>query len=142
MTATLCASVRIRDRLHLFFLRELAVSHEALEAADADRFAAFGEDAVLLALVLLRAHAAADGRQGIRLLDLRNRAVEVTRLDLLDEGGNIHGNRAALAALRHLAVQAALRLGHGRVLIIAESYLVEIMRADRRVLCRHRMLLQ
>ena len=114
---------RARNGLDVFFPGQLAVGGEALETADGHGFATLGKDAVFLALILLRADAAADGRQGIRFLDGRDGAVEVTLLDLGDERGDIDRNRTALAALRHLAVQAALRLGNRRLLIVAQCHL-------------------
>ena len=125
------------DWLDLFIGSELAVSHEAFEAADGDGLPALREDAVLLALIFLWADATADGRQGIRLLDRRDSAVEVALLDLADEGRDVDGDRATLAALWYLAVQAALCLGHCRLLVVAESDFLKVMGTDFRVLYRH-----
>ena len=130
------------DRLDLFIRGELAISDEALKAADGDGFAALREDAVLLALILLRADAAADGRQRIRLLDGRDGTVEVALLDLADEGRDVDRDRAALAALRDLAVQAALCLGHCRILIVAKGHFLKVMGTDFRVLYRHLVFLE
>ena len=130
------------DRLDLFIRCELAISDETLEAADGDGFAALREDAVLLALILLRADAAADGRQRIRLLDGRDGTVEVALLDLADEGRDVDRDRAALAALRDLAVQAALCLGHCRILIVAKGHFLKVMGTDFRVLYRHLVFLE
>ena len=123
-------------------LSERPIRCEPLETADADRLALLAEDAVFLALVLLRADAAADRRQGVRLLDFLDGAVIVAFLDLRDERGDVYRDRAALAALRHLAVEAALRLRDGRLLVVAERDLLEIMRADLRRLHGHRMFLE
>ena len=130
------------DRLDLFIRGELTVSDEALKAANRDGLPALREDAVLLALVLLRADAAADGWQRIRLLDGRDGTVEVALLDLADEGRDVNRDRAALAALRDLAVQAALCLGHGRILIVAKGHFLKVMGTDFRVLYRHLVFLE
>ena len=130
------------DRLDLLVLGKLAVSHEAFEAADGDGFPALREDAVFLALIFLRADAAADGRQCIRLLDRCDGTVEVALLDLADERRDVYRDRASLAALRHLAVQAALSLGHCRFLIVAQSDFVKIVGTDFRVLYRHLVFLE
>ncbi len=97
---------------------------------------------MLLALIFLWADATADGRQGIRLLDRRDSAVEVALLDLADEGRDVDGDRATLAALWYLAVQAALCLGHCRLLVVAESDFLKVMGTDFRVLYRHLVFLE
>ena len=131
--------VRLFD---LFALFERTVGDEALEAADADRLALLAEDAELLALILLWADAAADRGERVRFLDFRDSAVEIALFDFRDELRNVDGDRAALAALRHFAMQAALCLRDGRFLVVAERDLVEIMCADLRVLHGHWMFFQ
>ena len=131
-----CRDFRLRDRFAFF---ERTVGDETLEAADADGLALLAEDAVFLALVFLRADAAADGRQRVRFLDFRDSAVIVALFDLRDEFRDVDGHGAAFAALRHFAMQAAFCLRDRRLLVVAERDLVEIVRADARVLHRHRM---
>ncbi len=53
--------------------REVGVAEEALEAPDRDRLALLGEHARRLALLLLRAHAAADRGQRVAVLEDRRR---------------------------------------------------------------------
>ncbi len=127
--------------LHRLVLRHERICRKALETADGDCLALLGQYAVFLALILLRADTAADCRQGVRLLDFRYRAIEIALFYLCDERRYIYGYGAALAALRHLAVQAALRLSYGRLLIISQCHFIEIMDAVSRSLHRHLMLL-
>ena len=89
------------------------VAEEALELADGDGAVLVVKDAVALALVLLRADAAADGGKQARLANDVEAATEVSLADLLDEAGDVDVDRAALDALGVLAVEAAVGLGHG-----------------------------
>ena len=102
-------------RLDLGLARKLAgiVAEEALELADCDGLALLVEDAVALALVLLRAHAAADGGEHALLVDDIEAPAEVALANLLDEVRDVDVDRAALHALRLLAVEAAVGLGDG-----------------------------
>ena len=92
------------------------VSHKALQAANADGFALDAAHALALALVLLRADAAADsGKHGV-LADGIEGTAEVLRADLLDKAGDVDVDGAALNAERLLAVEAALGLGQRHLL--------------------------
>ena len=66
-----------------------------------------------LALVLLRAHAAADGGEHALLVDDIEAPAEVALANLLDEVRDVDVDRAALHALGLLAVEAAVGLGDG-----------------------------
>ena len=71
------------------------VADEALQAADGDRLHLGVDDALRLALRLLRADAAADGREGVRLADDGGRAVEVAHQEVADEARDVDLHRAA-----------------------------------------------
>ena len=128
------------DRLDFLVLCQLIISYKAFQPADAYRLTLDAHDTVLLALVFLRADAAADCRQGVGLLDNPDGLVEVTFLDFADKGRNIHLHRAALAAFWHLASQAAVGLRHSSFLIVAQGYLLKIAGTNLRVLLRHLVL--
>ena len=89
------------------------VAEHALELADGHGLALTAEDALALALVLLRAHAAADTREQVVVLDGGKRAAPVLGADLLDELRDMHAHGAAVHAEGLLAVQAAVGLGDG-----------------------------
>ena len=133
---------RVVDWFHFFVLRHFPVGREAFQTSDSHRLALLAENAIFLALVFLRADAAANRRQRVRLLDFRDGAVKIPRLDLRDKFGNIDAHGTALTALRHLAGQAALRFGHRRLLVVSQRNLVEIVSANLRVLLRHLMFFQ
>ena len=105
------------------------VAHHALQLADGDSLALTAQDALALALVLLRAHAAADGRQQVVALDGLERAGPVLFADLADEAGDVDAYRAALHAQGLLAVEAAVGLGDGVLLGKARVDGAEIARA-------------
>ena len=92
------------------------VAEEALELADGHRVALLAADALALALVLLRAHAAADGGEHRVLADDVQRLAELLLADLLDELGDVDVDGAAVNAERLLAVHAALGLGQRHLL--------------------------
>src|SRR5262249_8259320 len=87
------------------------VGHEPLEVADAERLMLLAQDAAALALRLLRADAAGDGRQDVVLADLGRRRQVVALTDEPDELADVDVDRAAVLAPRLGALQAALRLG-------------------------------
>ena len=89
------------------FLSVVVVSYETFDAADCNGFALDAAVAELFALVFLGADTAANcGQAGVQ----RNDAVSfivVALFSSLDESGDVQINRAALTAVRNLAVQAA-----------------------------------
>ena len=93
-----------------------AITQEALELADGHGLGLLTTDALALALVLLRADAAADGGKHGVLADGIESAAEVLRADLLDKAGNVDVDGAALNTERLLAVEAALGLGQRHLL--------------------------
>ena len=93
-----------------------AVAQEALELADGHGLGLLATDAPALALVLLRADAAADGGKHGVLADGIESAAEVLRADLLDKVGDVDVDGAALDTERLLAVEAALGLGQRHLL--------------------------
>ena len=118
------------------------VGDKALKAADADRLALDGADALALALRLLRADTTADGGKRGGLVDDLIRALVILFGDLLNEFGDLDLNRAAGNALRILAVQAAGSLVKRLLLGIAEGDLEEVLIADIGVLRGHFVFLQ
>ena len=70
-------------------------------------------DAFRLALLFLRAHAAAHGRQGAGLFQRACGLEYFAALDVLDEFRDVDFDRAAGHAQRLRAVEAAVRLLHG-----------------------------
>ena len=117
----------------------LEVGDVALEAADRDRIALVAGDAGLLALVLLGTDAAADGGQGVVGLDDRQRLGKAAVGNRVHEGRDVDPDRAAVDALRLLALQTPLGLANRHLLRVAEGHLVEVADALGRVLGRHRV---
>jgi hypothetical protein len=72
-----------------------------------------GQGAEFLALVLLRADAAADRGQDVRFLDCGYRLLEIVFLDRFDEARDRNIDRAPGHAGLVLALKAAERFGHG-----------------------------
>ncbi len=118
------------------------VGGEALQPADADRVSPAPADAVLLALIFLRAHAPAHGGQRIRQPDGVVGALRIPLRDGADEIRDMHAHRAAADARLVLAVQAARSLPLRQLLRVAEGHLVEVLAADLRRLFGHRGLVR
>src|SRR6266511_2067010 len=114
-------------------LRLRVVADEALEAADADRLDLLADHALRLALRFLRADAAADRGEGVRLLDDLESAVEVADRDVLDERRDVDRHRAAGHAGRLRALDAALRLADGLLEGVPEVHLLEVPRPLERI---------
>ena len=110
----------------------LVVGHEPLEVADAQGLELVAQDAAALALGLLGADPAGDGRQDVVLADLGRGLQIVSRDDQLDEVLDLDPDRAARHALGRGALQAAQGLGggaqHGQALV----HLLEISSAAGR----------
>ncbi len=119
--------------------RQPAVGREPLQAADGHRVVLLPQEAVLLALVLLRADAAADRGEGVVRLDDAGGAEVIALADGPDELRDFHVHRAPFAARRLLALEAALRLEAGRLLRVTVRHLAEVLDALRRRLLRHRL---
>ena len=127
-TATrLAVGRRDRGQLARCPCSRLPVGEEALEAADGDGLALLARGRTLLALLLLRADPAADGRQGVRLLELRDArprkspsAISLTKPGMSIPTGQpsthvgfLHGRQREASRLRRLAR-------------VAERHLVEV----------------
>src|SRR5450759_803589 len=117
---------------------ELPVGGVTLQAPDGDRLLLHAEDTELFALLLLRADAAADGREAGGLLELGDGTGGIAGLDQPDEGGDVDAHGAAEYAFGLLAQQAPAGLEPGHVLVVAESHLLEVGRPLRRGLAGHR----
>ena len=113
---------------------------EALQTADADGLALDAAHALALALLLLRADAAADGGQGAVLEDLVVSALEVLLTDAGDELRDLDIDRAAGHAGRARAIQAAVGLIDRHLDGVAKRDFFKILIADVRVLLRDRIL--
>ena len=118
------------------------VGHKPLQAADADGLALDAPDALALALGLLGADAAADGREGAVLGHDLIGGLKVALGHLGDEIGDVDLHRAAGDAGHVLAVEAALGLVNGLLPGVAQGDLLEIARADHGGLVGHGVLLQ
>jgi hypothetical protein len=116
------------------------VGDEALEPADRHRLVLDADGALGLALLLLRADAAADGGQDVLLHQRVVGAFEITFPDLRDELGDVDFDRASGDTRVVLALDAALGLEHREVDRVAERDFVERMRALVRIAQRHRVL--
>ena len=108
----------------------LVVGGEPLKAADGHGFSLLPEDADLLALVLLRADAAADGGEGVRFLEFERRLDELPFGDQLDESRDIDIDGASGNAAGLLALDAALRLGDCGLLGITRGHFVKVFDPD------------
>ncbi|MPN13301.1 hypothetical protein SDC9_160622 [bioreactor metagenome] len=111
-------------------MRHGVVRDEALQPADADRFALDAAHAPFLALRLLRADTSADGGQGI---GRANDVVGLQKLALnhqLNELRNADVDGATLHARLSLAVEAARRFVDGHRLVVALGHLFEIAVAN------------
>ena len=113
------------------------VGDEALQTADADALALDAADALALALMLLRADAAADGGQAVGGGDDLVGLFKLALGDLGDELGDTDVHRAAVDAGMLTAVEAALGLVNGDLLGVAESDLVKVLVAYQRLLLRN-----
>ena len=110
------------------------VGHEALELADSYGLTLVAEYTFAFALCFLGAYAAADCGQRAVLCDNFGSLGEIAVLHLLYEIGNLDVDRARTHAHRLLAMQAAARFEHSLFLVIAQTYLVEIVSPYFRVL--------
>ena len=103
--------------LHLRLAGKLGlVAQEALELANGHGLGLLAADAAALALVLLRAHAAADCGEHRVLVDDVESGAKVLLANLLDELRDLDVDWAALDAEGLLAVHAALSLGQRHLL--------------------------
>jgi hypothetical protein len=87
------------------------VADEPLQAADGHRLQLAADDALALALRLLRTDAPADRGKQVGLVDGGQRAVDVADQQVADEARDVDRHRAAGDAGRLLALDAALGLG-------------------------------
>ena len=88
----------------------IEVGDEALQLAHMYALALLGEHTVAFTLLLVGAHAPANGRKVALVVDYLHRIAEVSLRYLIYPVGNILTDGTALAARRHLAVKATLGL--------------------------------
>ncbi|MNE42421.1 hypothetical protein D3C80_1365460 [compost metagenome] len=129
----------VRDRLRSAPDARLqrVIRREALQPPDRDRLAFFAADAFALALVLLRADAAADRRQAVLGRDGPIRLLEFTGCHRMDELGDRDADGTAVHARLMLALQAALRFFHRLLRGILKRDFFKIARPHHRGLLRH-----
>ena len=114
----------------------LEVGGESLQRSDRHRVALVAQEAHLLALVVLRAYAPADGRQRVLLADETCGAGEVARGHQLHEAGDVDAHGATVDTRGLLALQAPARLRHGQLAVVAVADLLEVADAEPGVLLR------
>ena len=131
--------VRNFDEVALGYTEDLAVGDKTLDATDRHGISLVTGHARGLALILLRAHPAADGGQGVVGLDDRKRLGEAAVGNSVDEGRDIDPDRTAVDALRLLALQTPFGLPNRHLLGVAERHLVKVTDALGRILGRHRV---
>ena len=122
-------------------MRIVPVGGKPLQTADAHGLKLDAQGALALALALLRADTAADGRQSGGLGDDLIGALKVAGLHLGNEVGNSNVDGAALHAGAVLAVEAALGLLDSDLSGVAQGHLAEIVSPDLGLLGGHFMLL-
>ncbi len=110
------------------------VADEPLEATDRNGFQGVADRAHALALILLRADAAADRREQVGIGDDVVRAVMVLLHDLLDERGDVDTDGTAAHAGLIGALQAAVGLDQRFLEPVAQRYLFKVARAHLRIL--------
>ncbi len=120
------------------------IAHKTFEPADGNSLVLLmlDDDALRLALALLRADAAADRGEDARLVDRLQRCVDIVQQKLPDEGGNIDADRAARDAGGLLALDAALGFAEGVGQGVAEVDFLEIGHALLGVALGHRHLMR
>ena len=105
------------------------VPHEALEPPDAHRLDLLADDALGLALRLLRADAPADRGEEVGLVDDAEGAVVVAHDQVADEAGDVDLHWATRDASGLRALDAALGLDEGVLEVVAEVHLLEVLGA-------------
>ena len=105
------------------------VSHIALQLSNGNGLSLDASDALSFALALLRADAAADGRQGRRSADHLIGGLHISFFHLLNKAGNVDGYRTALYALCVFAVNASGSLFHRFFFIISQADLLKVGRS-------------
>ena len=117
--------------------RALIVGDKALQIADGHRRALLAQDAAALALILLRADAAGDGRQRVVLAQLGRRGQIVARMDQRHDLLDLHAHRAIDDAAGLGAFDAARGFGQRVQHIQAQIHLLKVAAAHRGVQLRH-----
>ena len=113
------------------------VGHKALHTADGHRLALDAADTLALALVLLRADAAGNGRQCVGVGEDLISAGKILLSYLTQELGDGNAHRATGDAQRILALQAALGLVHRLLGGVAQGHFLKVTVADIGLLLRH-----
>jgi len=102
------------------------VRHKSLQPADGHWFILNTENALLLALLLLRAYAAADCGEAVGLDNLVVRTHVVFLGDQRNEVANLNLHRAPLFAEGILALQATRGLAESQLFVIAQGNLIKV----------------
>ena len=124
--------------------RARIVANEAFEPADGNGLVLLmlDDDALRLALRLLRTDAAANRGEDARLVDRLQRGIDIVQEKLPDEGGDVDADRAAGDAGGLFALDAALGFAVGIGYGIAEVDLLEVGGALGGVALGHRHLMR
>ena len=125
-----------------FFRRGFSLGHgvigaEPLQAADGHGLALFAPDALAFALAFLRADTAADGRQGVGIVNDLIGFIEVAFLHLGDKFRDPHIDGTAADARLFFTAHTAPRFFHGHFGGVAQSHFRKILIAHIRSLLRH-----
>jgi len=113
------------------------VGHKTLQTANGHRLVLDAAGALALALALLRADTAADGRQGRGAVDHLIGGLKVALGNMRDKLRNVDAHGAAGLARLVLATDAALGLVHSHLCGVAQSNFLEVFVADVGVLRGH-----
>ena len=113
------------------------VGNKALQTANGHRLVLDAAGALALALALLRADTAADGRQGRGAVDHLIGGFKVALCNVSDKLRDVDTHGAAGLAGLVLAADAALGLVHSHLGGVAQSHFLEVLIADVGVLRGH-----
>ena len=113
------------------------VGHKALQTANSHRLVLDTAGALALALALLRADTAADGRQGRGAVDHLIGGLKVALCNVSDKLRDVDAHGAAGLAGLVLAADAALGLVHSHLGGVAQSNFLKVFVADVGVLRGH-----
>ena len=113
------------------------VGYKALQTADSHRLVLDAAGALALALALLRADTAADGRQGRGAVDHLIGGLKVALGNMGDKLRDVDAHGAAGLAGLVLAADAALGLVHSHLGGVAQSHFLKVFVADVGVLRGH-----
>ena len=101
------------------------IADETFESTDRNRLQPFPDHALGLALRLLRTHSPADRRQHVRLVDHRQRTIDVLHEQVSDETRDVDRHRTTRYAGWSLALEAPFSLSKRLGQRVAHGDLIE-----------------